>query len=99
MKTKKSILYFQPNWPDSDAIPEGHGKPSTNRKPYTVQTFLVREQALQSSSSTNGAATAGSAVFDEMVAHLPVRNMVQEMIRVNVELVPAPLQKSPILHL
>lgn len=80
-------------------MPEGHGQPSTNRKPYTVQTFLVREQASQPSSSANDATTAVGVVFDEMVAHLPVRNTVQEMVRVNVELVPAPLQISPILHI
>ncbi|CAG9530650.1 unnamed protein product [Cercopithifilaria johnstoni] len=88
-----------PNSPDSDIMPEGHGQPSSNRKPYTVQTFLVREQTSQPSSSTNGATTTVGVVFDEMVAHLPVRNTVQEMVRVNVELVPAPLQISPILHL
>uniref|UniRef100_A0A0R3S5G7 C2H2-type domain-containing protein n=1 Tax=Elaeophora elaphi TaxID=1147741 RepID=A0A0R3S5G7_9BILA len=88
-----------PCTPDSDTMPEGHGQPSTNRKPYTVQTFLVREQVSQPSSSTNGATTTVGVVFDEMVAHLPVRNTVQEMVRVNVELVPASLQISPILHL
>uniref|UniRef100_A0A915PIQ1 C2H2-type domain-containing protein n=1 Tax=Setaria digitata TaxID=48799 RepID=A0A915PIQ1_9BILA len=85
--------------PDLDVMPEGHGQLSGNKKPYTVQTFLIREQTSQSSSSTNGAASSTSVVFDEMVAHLPVRNTVQEMVRVNVELVPASLQVSPILHL
>ncbi|KAM3719304.1 Zinc finger protein [Dirofilaria immitis] len=85
--------------PDSDAMPEGHGQSSTNRKPYTVQTFLVREQTSQPSSSTKNATAAVGVVFDEMIAHLPVRNTVQEMVRVNVELVPASLQVSPILHL
>lgn len=89
---------YTPNSLDLDVMPEGHGQLSTNKKPYTVQTFLVREQISQSSSSTNSA-TAAVGVFDEMVAHLPVRNTVQEMVRVNVELVPAPLQISPILHL
>ncbi|VDO22162.1 unnamed protein product [Brugia timori] len=89
---------YTPNSLDLDVMPEGHGQLSTNKKPYTVQTFLVREQISQSSSSTNSA-TAAVGVFDEMVAHLPVRNTVQEMVRVNVELVPAPLHISPILHL
>uniref|UniRef100_A0A8R1TJC0 C2H2-type domain-containing protein n=1 Tax=Onchocerca volvulus TaxID=6282 RepID=A0A8R1TJC0_ONCVO len=88
-----------PNSPDSDAMPEGHGQSSGSRKPYTVQTFLVREQAFQPSSSANGATTGVGVVFDEMVAHLPVRNTVKEMVRVNVELIPASLQVSPILHL
>ncbi|KAK6104089.1 C2H2 type zinc-finger (2 copies) family protein [Brugia pahangi] len=90
---------YTPNSLDLDVMPEGHGQLSTNKKPYTVQTFLVREQISQSSSSTNSATAAVGVVFDEMVAHLPVRNTVQEMVRVNVELVPAPLQISPILHL
>lgn len=80
-------------------MPEGHGQSSGSRKPYTVQTFLVREQAFQPSSSANGATTGVGVVFDEMVAHLPVRNTVKEMVRVNVELIPASLQVSPILHL
>ncbi|VDO34244.1 unnamed protein product, partial [Onchocerca flexuosa] len=88
-----------PNSPNLNAMPEGHGQSSGNRKPYTVQTFLVREQASQPSSSENGATTAVGVVFDEMVAHLPVRNTVKEMVRVNVELIPASLQVSPILHL
>uniref|UniRef100_A0AAF5PXY9 C2H2-type domain-containing protein n=1 Tax=Wuchereria bancrofti TaxID=6293 RepID=A0AAF5PXY9_WUCBA len=90
---------YTPNSLDLDMMPEGHGQLSTNKKPYTVQTFLVREQISQSSSSANSATAAVGVVFDEMVAHLPVRNTVQEMVRVNVELVPAPLQISPILHL
>ncbi|VDN06245.1 unnamed protein product [Thelazia callipaeda] len=75
---------------------EGFGRLSSNNKPYTMQTFVIREQVSQS--STNGTVMR-EPIFDEMIAHLPVRNMVEEVIRVNVELIPTSKQVSPILHL
>ncbi|VDN24354.1 unnamed protein product [Gongylonema pulchrum] len=83
--------------PDSDAVPEGYGLPSATSKPYTVQTFLMREQAAPPLNAPSSG--SGAVFFNEMVAHLPVRNTVHEAVRVNIELIPTSQQNSPVLHL
>ncbi|MFH4982185.1 hypothetical protein AB6A40_008894 [Gnathostoma spinigerum] len=81
--------------PISDQMAEGYARPSdsTSGKPYTVQSFLMREQ---SSDESNG--YKGCSVLREMIAHLPVRTLITEPVCITVELVPAPHIDAQVMH-
>lgn len=80
--------------PISEHIPEGFARPTdeASQKPYTVQSFVMRERSSEGASSVKG------AVLQEMVAHLPVRTLITEPVRITVELVPAPHIDAQVIH-
>ncbi|KAK0393139.1 hypothetical protein QR680_000073 [Steinernema hermaphroditum] len=75
-------------------LPEGYAQATTSsEKTHFLQSFVMREKAHNDS---NGLKTP---VFNELVAHLPVRSPINDSLSITFELQPAPHIDSQILHM
>uniref|UniRef100_A0A1I7XYT1 C2H2-type domain-containing protein n=1 Tax=Steinernema glaseri TaxID=37863 RepID=A0A1I7XYT1_9BILA len=75
-------------------LPEGFAQTtSSNEKTHFLQSFVMREKP---QSDSNG---FKAGIFNELVAHLPVRSPINDPVSITFELQPAPHIDSQILHI